>query len=328
MRKLKYLSFSSLRVFESDREQFVMEKLADVRAPREPQGMAAAVGSGFDAKVKAELGEALFGKGWNPAFEFEPLFEKQVDTQHRDWAMGASLFAFDRYVESGAYADLLVVLEKAQSPPEFEFTAEATVHGVPLLGKPDCRFIHEAGFCVILDWKVMGFASKSGTSPTKYYQLCRDGYTAVKQSRSHGCAHKGYVPLDYQGFEINAASMEEAKSMYADQISIYAWVSGGEVGDDVVAAIDELVCRPGDTAPLIRVSNLRARISMVYQYALLHRIMACWEAIDSGHIFSDLSREVSDAKCHRLSEIALMRNTDGSDDETSAIQMTQKQFRG
>lgn len=328
MRKPKHLSFSALRLFESDREQFVMERLAEVRAPREPQGMAAAVGSGFDAKVKAELGEALFGKGWNPEFEFDNLFVEQVDSHHRDWALPASLFTFDRYIESGAYDDLLAMLQKAKEPPQFEFTAMATVHGVPLLGKPDCRFIHEAGFAVILDWKVMGFASKSGTSPTKYYQLCRDGYTAEKQSRSHGCAHKGYVPLDYHGFEINTSSMEDAKPMYADQISIYSWVSGGEVGDDVVAAIDELVCRPGEEFPLIRVSNLRARIAMVYQYALLHRIMACWEAIDSGHIFKDLSREESDAKCHRLSEIALMRNTDGSDDDTSAIKMTQKQFRG
>ena len=51
--------------------------------------------------------------------------------------------------------------------------------GLPLRARPGRRPIS-----VILDWKVHGYCSKYGASPSKGYMLCRDGYLSDKPSRA------------------------------------------------------------------------------------------------------------------------------------------------
>ena len=55
---------------------------------------------------------------------------------------------------TGAFDELLAMLHKSKEPPRFEFEVRGDIKGVPIVGKPDCRFIHECGVHVILDWKV------------------------------------------------------------------------------------------------------------------------------------------------------------------------------
>jgi hypothetical protein len=75
-----------------------------------------------------------------------------------------------------------------------------------------------------------------------------------------------------------------------------------EVGDeDMVTCIDQLACKPTeDRFPLIRVAQHRCRISKDWQLKLKDRLVKCWGIIQSGHIFDDLSREESDARCEVL----------------------------
>jgi len=90
------------------------------------------------------------------------------------------------------------------------------------------------GVHVILDWKVKGYCSKYGASPSKNYMFCRNGYDAVKlgvgatkknpegkQSASHGKPHKNYTAFDHCGMTIHTGSMEYSNPEYADQLSIY-----------------------------------------------------------------------------------------------------------
>ena len=294
MRKPKYLSPSALGKWEKDREAFYIQYLADVRMPREPQTEPQAVGASFDAYVKSKLAKDLFGDPGE--LGFDTLFESQVQEQVRDFALGAGKHVFDAYVFTGAYKELLTELEGSGGEPQFEFQLTGTVGGVPLLGKPDCRYIHQSGAHVMLDWKVNGYCSKYAASPAKYYSMVRDGQTQ-KPSRNAGNPHKGYKPMFFKGLTIGAHFLEDANSSWADQLSIYGWMMGEEVGtEDMVARIDQIVCKPAEP-PILRIANHKARVSTRWQHGLVKRLQNCWKTIENKWIFTDLTKEESQGRC-------------------------------
>ena len=328
MRKPTHLSHSSLALWAKDKDEFYIKHLAETRAPRIAQEVYMSVGGSFDAYVKAALHERLFGKGSNPQFEFQTIFENQVEPQNRDFALDAGQYIYNCYVMTGAYDELLAMLEKSKEPPRFEFEVRGEIMGVPIVGKPDCRFVHQCGVHVILDWKVKGFCSKYGASPSKNYRLCRDGYTSNKPSRSHNKAHESYVPYDHHGLEINQLYMEAGNDDYADQLCLYGWLLGEQIGDEeVVCCIDEIVSKfVPEGKPLLRVAQHRGRVSKAHQMMVVGRMKECWQAITSGWIFCDLSREENDAKCHHLDEKVIALQSDGSVEENLYAQMARPQF--
>lgn len=311
-RKPKSLSYSSLNLFEKDREEFFLKYLASNRPDKIPQEHPASIGSAFDARVKSELSLAL----GVPGNEYEPLFVAQVEPQNREFARPAGDYAFEEYKRCGAYDDLLAVLRTATAV-QFETSVERVLGGVPMSGKPDCRFTvtpQDRPVLVILDWKCMGHCSANTTSPTKGYRLVRDCGGWPKPSRNNGEAHKLYLAYDHFGFEVSAGSMESCSAKYADQTTIYGWLLGAEPGDEnVVVMIDELAAKPASPRPLLRVANHRARVSRRHQLELLDRAKRCWDAIQSGHIFSELSREDNDARCELLDDTAASLKTGGED---------------
>jgi hypothetical protein len=313
MRKLPYLSPSQLGLFESNREEYYLKHLAEVRAPKIPQATYMAIGSSFDAYVKSALHASLFGAGVDPRFEFQSLFESQVEEQNRDWALQHGSYVFDSYKISGAYDELLKLLEQSKCAPQFEFTIEGSIENVPMLGKPDLRFIHQDGAHIILDWKCNGYCSKSPTSPCKNYRLVRDGWTIDVASASRGCnqPHKGYAPMQWKNVEIHSGWLEEASLDWADQLSMYSWMLGEPVGDEnVIVCIDQIVAKPTDCRPLLRIANHRARISSAYQKTVMERLKVCWTAIETGYIFTDLTREENDERCELLNQQAMRIHLD------------------
>ncbi len=330
MRKPTYLSHSSLALWAKDKDEFYIKHLAETRAPRLPQEIYMSVGGSFDAYVKSALHERLFGKGADSQFEFVTIFENQVEPHNRDFARDAGQYIFDCYVSTGAFEELHALLEKSKEPPRFEFSVNAEINGVPILGKPDCRFVHECGVHVILDWKVKGFCSKYGASPSKNYRLCRDAYgLPFKQSKSHNTAHANYVPYDHRGFEINKSYLEEGNEEYADQLCMYGWLLGEQVGDEeVVCCIDEIVSKfMPEGRPLLRVAHQRARVSKSHQETVLNRALDCWDAINTGWIFRDLPREENDQKCAHLERKVIALQSDGSLEEDLFAKMVRPQFR-
>lgn len=348
MRTPKFLSYSSLSLWEKDKEEFYLRNLADTRAPRLPQENFMAVGSGFDAYAKSALHAAIFGPGTDPEFEFEAIFEQQVEPHNRDWCREHGKYIFDCYVHTGSYDELLQLLLKAIEPPKFESKVEGLLGGkVPFMGKPDLRFLVQFDGCdvlrIVLDWKVKGYCSKYGASPSKGYALCRDGYDAVKlgidktkacpegkQSRSHGKEHELYLPYNHRGLLINAGYMETCNSEYADQTSLYGWLLGETPGDEnVVTWIDEIVAKyMGEgVKPLLRVANHRARVKGEYQKQLLNRCIECWNAISTRHIFGDLNRADSDARCQMLEQMSVGLQSDGSPEDQWFNEVSRKGFR-
>ena len=308
MRKPKYMSPSSLKTFESDREEYYVKYLADNRPPRFPQTKPMCVGSAFDAYVKAYLYGKLVGE--NPEYEKQAIFEAQVEKHNWDFAREAGQHVFDEYKRSGALVDLMTELQTSINVPRFEFSVEGTIEGnlcsVPLLGKPDIFFMNNEGARVILDWKVNGYCNDRLTSPKK-------GYVKIRgKCRNNGLPHKDCYPEVYKGLRINKHEyIENVDKDWAAQLSIYSWLLGEEPGSlDLVIGIDQ-ICGPPTN---LRVASHRLRASSEYQMNLLFRLQKAWQAIDSGYIFTDLNREESDKKCNHLDKVA---NNLASDDPMS-----------
>lgn len=342
----KALSYSSWALFEKDAEEFYLRYLAETKAPRLPQENYMSVGSGFDAFAKAELHSAVFGPHTDKNFEFDKLFEDQVESHNRDFARSAGKYVLDCYKHSGSFDELLKLLKQAIEPPRFETNIEAMIDGVPCSGKPDLRFLlkpREETLRVVLDWKVKGFCSKHGASPSKGYAMCRDGYdyrplklNATKKapdgkpSASHGTEHDNYKAFDFKGLTINEGFMEMCNDEYADQVSLYGWMLGETPGDEnVVVWIDEIVSKfmgEGNN-PLLRIANHRARVSRGYQLKLLEKIKKCWNAISTGHIFVDLSKADSDSRCEVLEGMSVGLQCDGSSEESWFNEVVRPQFK-
>ena len=297
MRTPTYLSYSSFSLYEKDVEEFYLKHLADNRPARMPQERPASVGSAFDAYAKSALYETLFGKGHNPKYEFQALFEAQVEPHNRDWALVEGQYIFDCYKVAGQYDVLLGLLQKSIEPPRMEFEVKAELVGVPFLGKPDLRYVLPGPLNVIHDFKVNGYCGKTGTSPNKGYMICNDGFQAGpggKQNKSHGTAHKQFKPIELHGLTIDEGHLEDCSTSWADQLSLYGWAMGEKIGDPFVLAIDQIVAKPvPEGRPLLRVSSYRARVRRSYQEHLALRLKSCWDVIQSGHIFRTLSAEDS-----------------------------------
>lgn len=315
MRLPKYISPSSLKTFESNRQEFFLKYLADNRPERMPQTQPMAVGSAFDAYVKSHIYYSLFGNyGSDNQYEKETIFESQVEPQNRDFGAVAGKHVFEKYSYSGALSNMMLELNKAAGPPRFEFNIEGVISGkcgdIPLLGKPDIFFINDQAARVVWDWKVNGYCGKTPTSPVKGYTKCIDTWSSLerKSSRNNGGCHPECVLQDHLGIKINVAMyMESCNAEWADQLAIYSWLLGEEIGSEqLIVGIDQIVgAGPGpNNYPYLRIANHRTRISSEYQFTLQDRLNYCWSAIKSGHIFGELSREENDLKIRQLEEMA------------------------
>ncbi len=279
MRKPKYLSPTSVSLWQKDTVEFYEKYLANNKLARMLQTKPMSIGSAFDALCKSYLHEALFGKGADPRYAKEAIFEEQVEEHNRDWAWKNGKYLFKKYKEAGCLADLLLSMGKAIGKPRFEFTINDEISGVPLLGKPDIFFINEEGARVIYDWKVNGYCAKALKSPEK-------GYVNMG-----GKMHKNCVIETVLGIKINTnTTLDKVNESWANQLSVYSWLLGERVGSqDVIFGIDQ-ICGPVDR---LRFATHRLRIDSEYQFELLALIRQIWETIESGWIFRDLLEEES-----------------------------------
>jgi hypothetical protein len=285
MRNLASLSYSGYTLWRRSPEEFYLRYLAETRAPKLPQEKPMAVGSAFDAACKSSLHAALFGSGVDLNYGFDALFEQQVEPHNRVWARQAGLDLLAAYKLSGAYDDLLELLRSSSTPPRFEFKVERVIEGIPLTGRPDCRFSFN-DLPIILDWKVKGYFS--GASPSKFYLLCRDGWLGAA-SRSHNKQHPLCVPVQFRGLRIHVGQLEPE---YMAQLSIYSWLEGLPVGAELaVLAIDELACKSTPGGRKVRVATHRCQADSRFQAELLEDIRICWERVSIGNIFDEDNKE-------------------------------------
>jgi len=295
---VEYISPSSLAVFETDLDEFYLKYLAETRPPRIPQTAPMAVGSSFDAYVKNYLHQGLFGK--STEYALDTLIEKQVESQNRDQARIDGEIAFNAYRLSGALADLMLLLTKSPTDPQFEFEIRGPLENfgdkvdeVTILGKPDLKFQTHLRRDVVLDWKVNGFYSKA--SPMKGYVRIRDGWINKPASRSSNTIHKDAQPMDFGGINVNIADyLENFNSGWATQLSMYGWLCDAV---SPVYAIDQLACKGRNE---IRIAEHRTKISHNFHIDLIARLRCMWLRIHSDHFFLDMSKKDSQARCALL----------------------------
>ncbi len=314
MRKLEYLSPTSIMSFRKDPKKFYGDYLADNRAPRQEQTGAMAVGSAFDAAVKSSLVKDLFGES-SGKFDFETLLAAQTNPNIREFARAAGAEVMKAYRYSGAYGDLILEMERSKRAPRFEYTATSKISaptvtgsdpggvlllvgGVPLLGKPDADFVDSGGNDVILDWKVNGYCSKSAKSPEAGYAICRDGWdpSIFKNSRSHRASHADFVGSTGLGVRYNTGRyLEQVSEDWATQLAIYGWLGGKQVGEESICWIEQIACdnSKGFPVPLMRVASHRCKVSRVFQENLYRDCVSIWSIIQSGWIFRDMSEDAS-----------------------------------
>lgn len=286
-----------MSLFHRDPEAFYIRYLTENRPPREPQIPVMAVGSAFDAYVKAYLFERLVGRK-DARYEREALFEAQVEVQCRDQAKIDGQEVFEYYKKTGALADLVLDLKGCIGEPRFETDVtgmigrSGRIGNVPILGKPDIFFITEHGARVIFDWKVNGFYSNSPPSPKMGYLKIFPGLAPHKDCNTY--VHKG--------FKINGSRpLDLVDKEWAAQLSTYAWVLGEEIGSDFITVVDQIVCNKHTGNH--RVARHSATVQDKYQFDVYDRYHQCWYAIENGHVFQDMSYEDSLNKMKTLDTV-------------------------
>ena len=103
----------------------------------------------------------------------------------------------------------------------------------------------------------------------------------------------------YQGMLINVGHyLEEIDKDWANQLSIYGWLSGADIGQEIIVGLDPLCCKAsGGKFPHVRIAEQRCRVSSKYQLELWSRVQHVWDVVNSDHIFRDLSLEESKKAC-------------------------------
>jgi hypothetical protein len=306
MRTIEYLSPSSISTFKYDPKEFYLRYLASTRSERDPQTRPMAIGSAFDAFVKSYLHENLIGTT-DPRFDRQTIFETQVGREHWEWAYKNAEYVFEEYKQSGALADLVLLLRESPTDPRFEFELRGTKHGmregiegqfgqVVLLGRPDVDFITRDGVHVILDFKVTGYCGYSKTSP-------KPGYIRMRSAgRTNYGKHMRCRPFVWHGLEINAAQyLEEVDEGWARQLAIYAWLCGEPIGSEFVTIIHQLTCSYNPNGlPTVRVAEHHNKISPEFQQKTFNEALDLWDRCHSDHFFRDLTKEQSDDLCRLL----------------------------
>jgi hypothetical protein len=113
---------------------------------------------------------------------------------------------------------------------------------------------------------------------------------------------------------------EKVDKKWADQLSIYGWVLGENVGSPLIIGIEQLACKPHPAGsatmkPLVRVASHRGYVSPKYQIELYTKAIEMWKAIHSGHIFTDLTKEENDLRCVTLDNQYLAYGGDTDNDK-------------
>lgn len=257
-----YLSPSQVLKFLKNPDDYYIDYMCGVKIQFK-QNEAMALGSGFDAFVKARLYDELIGDG-NQMFDLDTLYTSQVDAHMRDIVYEDSKFLMEEYVKSEAYSELMVDLNRAVEDPEFESDLRETIEwegqAVPVRGKPDVFFwvgTKENKAPIILDFKVNGFYSASTTSP-------KPGYLRVKSTvpKKKKGMHKNCKVGTHYGVYYNKEG--RLPKDWEAQLTMYGWLKGAFIDQPVLVGIEQLVNGPANGG--VRIAQHRCLSQVGQQY--------------------------------------------------------------
>lgn len=289
MRLPKYLSNSSLKAWEEDREEFYLRYLCDQKTPKVAQSRPMAVGSSFDGLVKAKI-ESMLGM---PVRDYSGQIEARLGTPEHAQAMADGKEVMEFYTSVRGISRLIVT-----GTPRMEFSVEGAIPGtesciggpVKLLGKPDLYY-RIAGYRVVHDWKVNGFCSKA--SPQK-------GYVWDSKTTS---AHKDVTPKVVRAGDacLMIGRTDYFNPEWLDQETGYGWLLGEALGDEYLLQVHQIT---REASGGLRLTEHRVLSDRTHQLALRDRYVGLWEAIHCGRCFTDLDAEGDKARQREMDQRA------------------------
>jgi hypothetical protein len=248
------------------------------------------VGTVFDTLVKYHLAKDL------------GLAEQPWEFPNVPGAFQAGKHVFDTYVESGAYIALKCRLELASDiQMEVKHTCDLA-GGCIIGGLPDLYYKSKGGIPVILDFKVNGYYANRTTSPIKGWMKL---YSEKENEWYCQQYHSSVTPVKIGDIEVNGSyGFEEVYMDWAIQLNMYGWIMGH---DDFVTQVEQIVAKPGDCRPTLRVAGHSTISSRCFKNHLKEELCQVWDIIHSDHFFRDLSLEESVARCQLLDQRAKAR---------------------
>lgn len=274
--QLPYISPSTYNVMIRCEYEAWIRKCSGIPYMSTDESKSMAVGTSFDAYVKAEIAY-LLGKVKESKNLLSSLLsginEKNLDCI----PIGKKLF--DRYSYEGCIRRLMddgLTDIELSSKKEILGTKvkgiEKTIGSVPVFCKPDAVIrtaVHLSQYgttfsdkerVLPVDWKVNGALSKTGQSPKPgYLRKIVNGFDEGRHDR-YG------IPL------------EEIDQDWANQLTFYSWINGNEEIEDYPVAIEQIAVR-GET---IAFASFRTYVSKAWVQKTKTTLQDLWERFASG----------------------------------------------
>jgi hypothetical protein len=245
---------------DEDEREFYIKYRADSKPNREPQTLPMAVGSAFDAEVKAFLLDSFHGK----AGQFVRLYEAQVEPQNRVAALPYGKLYFEQYKNMGGLSDLCIMLREADMLPmvELDYRHKVNFDGVEINVncKPDLLGENKTT-TLIHDWKVNKGSPASG----------------YVKSLPSGLAHKTTMTVTDPISGIRVAAHAEAGKKWDDQLSFYFLARGFSEDKRYIASIDQIT-HDGAPGPKTRSNQFRKVLQVEQIKAYATKVRKFWEA--------------------------------------------------
>lgn len=273
VKPLRFFSPTSFRQACECELSFYYQRMSEFELVRMPQTEAMAIGTAFDAFVKAEIAR-LLGKPNRLNQLLGGLEEQNLNVIPHANAL------FEAYNYCGRVEELM-----KEGIEDIELSIERTVGGskvagtqvnlggVPIFGKPDMRlgFGHS-------DWKVNGFGSKTGQSPKPGYKSCK----TVKFKYPIGSVFFEGNSFSYTGekghHERFGEPLELIDSKWAEQLLFYSWLDGVPIEGDRQVGIEQIAIR-GET---VAFASFRTKISKEFALNTYATLVDKWQRFNQG----------------------------------------------
>jgi hypothetical protein len=269
-RQIAYISPSTFMKWKNCEYSVFLQRLAGYPYVREPQGLAAAIGSAFDALVKDVM---IKRKGWKSPFTLKGMLKNNVtiEGEQRSIAIEQGRYVAAQYIKSDLFIKLMDCVQ------EVEREYYANIGGIPILGQLDAR-VDGMPF----DWKLRGFASKNIPSPTKGFNVRYNLATVIEE------------PMHKERFPLN-----EKNENWAIQMAMYDLCTKAFMNKYIIHEITPncMVEHKGNIAS----NTIKAEtLNVPFYRQLLKELTDMWEAIHGQLEYADVPPpDPHEQKCHK-----------------------------
>lgn len=269
MKAIHYLSPSSFEEWLTCKTKFVRKRLMGYPKGADTQGIPAAMGCAFDFYVKRNIGYKLGlvniddDSKTRPDLQQTTLIKEITNDEVRAEIMIAAQELASRYIKLGL-RDRLMNEQVVDIETDRFHIMPSGKEGIPdlrLYGKLDSVIAHPADVEIDAlcphDWKIRGYGSKTGYSPTPGYRnyLTHTGETKEIHIKCRSPIH-------------------ELHEKWARQLTIYAWMINNITDPycDLPVAIDEITYGKNSIA----FTQIRTITTLQFQLDLLKQLQAAW----------------------------------------------------